>query len=51
MKLWPGASGGIVLDRLEDWPGVALIGLSLLTMLGSAYYKGVSIGPGGLDVK
>lgn len=46
-----GAWSGIVLDRIEDWPGVALIGVALLTMLGSAFYKGVSIGPGGLNVE
>jgi len=45
------ALGGIATDRLEDWPGIVLVALSLVTMLGSAYFKGISIGPGGLDVK
>lgn len=46
-----GAGLGVAFDRLEDWPGVALIGLALVTMLGSARYKGVKVGPGGVDVE
>lgn len=42
---------GVATDRLEDWPGVCLVALSLVTTLGSAYYKGIKIGPGGLNVE
>lgn len=42
---------GVATDRLDDWPGVCMAGLALITMLGSAYYKGIKIGPGGLDVE
>jgi hypothetical protein len=46
-----GAAVGVATNRLEDWPGVALAGFALITMLGAGYYKGVKIGPGGLDVE
>lgn len=46
-----GAAVGMFTNSIEDWPGVTLIGVALLTMLGSSYYKGVSIGPGGVDVE
>lgn len=44
------AVAGVATGTLESWPGVGLAGLSLITMLGAAYYKGVKLGPGGLDV-
>ena len=44
------AAGGRAFDRLGDWPAVALVALGLLTLLGSAYYRGVRIGPSGFSV-
>ena len=37
--------------KLEQWPFVAMVGLSLLTLLGSKRYSGISVGPGGLEVE
>jgi len=41
---------GLQTGRLGDWPAVALVCVSLITLLGSARYAGISIGPNGVDV-
>lgn len=38
------------LGWLEQWPGVVTIGLSLVTLLGSQYYKGVRLSKDGLEI-
>jgi len=44
------AIGGSATGRLGDWPAVALVCVSLVTLLGSARYAGVSVGPDGVKV-
>jgi hypothetical protein len=44
------AAGGSATGRLGDWPAVALVCVSLVTLLGSARYAGVSVGPDGVQV-
>ena len=41
---------GLQTGRLGDWPAVALVCVSLITLLGSARYAGISVGPDGVDV-
>lgn len=35
---------GMAEGRLEQWPGVALVALALVTMLGSHIYSGIRVG-------
>jgi hypothetical protein len=44
------AVGGRWFDRLDQWPAVSLVGLSLVTMLGAQYFRGVKVGPTGIGV-
>lgn len=40
----------LVTERLDQWPFVALIATSLVTLLGSQYFRGVRVGPSGIEV-
>ena len=41
----------LVSARLEQWPFVAMVGLALLTFLGTGYYGAkFKVGPQGLEV-
>jgi hypothetical protein len=44
------AIGGRVSESLGDWPFVAMVGLCLVTMLGTQHFEGVEAGPGGWKV-
>lgn len=41
----------LLLGKLEQWPFVALVGLGLVTLLGSKYFAGVRVGPSGVEVE
>lgn len=38
------------LDKLDQWPFVALVATALVTLLGSSYFRGVRVGPQGIEV-
>lgn len=40
-----------VMDKLGDWPYVALMGVALVTLLGTAYFAGLKVGRDGFEVK
>lgn len=44
------AIGLRVADRLDQWPFVAMVCAGLVTLLGSAYFAGVKVGPSGIEV-
>ena len=44
------AVAGRYLDKIDQWPTVALIALALVTMLGAQYFRGVKVGPSGFEV-
>lgn len=37
-------------DKIGDWPMVAIVALALLTLLGVERFRGVKVGPGGVEV-
>lgn len=41
----------LVTGRLDQWPFVALVATSLVTLLGSKYFGGVKVGPSGIEVQ
>jgi hypothetical protein len=41
----------LVTGRLDQWPFVALVATSLVTLLGSQYFRGVRVGPQGIEVR
>lgn len=45
-----GAVALLLVGKLDQWPFVALVGLGLVTLLGSKYFAGVRVGPGGVEV-
>ena len=38
-------------EHLDQWPTVALVCTSLITMLGASYYAGVKVSKDGIEVK
>jgi len=44
------AGAGRWFDKIEDWPMVAMIAISMLTLLGVERFRGVRVGPGGVEV-
>ena len=44
------AVAGRASELLDQWPAVSLCMTSLVTMLGSAYYSGIKVGPQGVEV-
>ena len=41
----------LAMDKLDQWPFVVLVCVSLMTLLGAQYFGGVKAGPGGIEVK
>lgn len=37
-------------ERIGDWPFVALVGVALVTLLGTRAYRGLRAGPSGLEI-
>lgn len=44
------AVAGRFADKIDQWPMVAMVALSLVTLLGSDRFRGLNVGPGGVGV-
>lgn len=44
------AVAGRLFDKLDDGWSVAMVGMSLVTMLGVSRFRGLSVGPSGFTV-
>jgi len=44
------AALGRYFEKLDQWPTVGLVALSMTTLLGVQYFRGLSIGPAGIGV-